>query len=109
MSERTTKAEVNAVFARFVKAIGGRVAESYNDIGGYGIDYNPTYGGYHVYRVDNAAGGQNLPFGSRRMKPGEFVDCLRFATEVVQYKDSGRMLTGAIGFRPTFVDPRTRR
>ena len=84
MSERVTQSQIRSMFALFLKAIGGRPAQAYNDVGGYLLDYNPTYGGYNVERVVGVGGGIDQPFGSGRMKPSEFWYAMRFAMDAIE-------------------------
>lgn len=71
-------------FKWFVDAIGGKMASSWNDIGGYAINHNSTYGGYQIVQISNASGGQHEPFGSMRRKGQDFVDTLHFAVRAVE-------------------------
>ena len=80
---RTTKKEVKAVFERFCDVNGYGVAENYNDVGKYELNYASCYGGYVIQKISNEAGGVSQPFGYKRRTAGEFVDCLRFAMDVV--------------------------
>lgn len=84
---RTTKHEVVAVFGRLVKAMGGKVAESYKDVGGYELDYNPTYGGYVINRISNESGAVDCQFGMGRLHAREFVSACHFAIAVLREKE----------------------
>lgn len=76
---RTTKSEVQAVFERFCKVHGYRIATSFNDVGAYELDHNSIYGGYVINQIMNDGGGVTQPFGSKRMKAEPFVDSMRMA------------------------------
>jgi hypothetical protein len=76
---RTTKSEVQAVFERFCKVHGYRIATSYNDVGAYELDHAGIYGGYVINQIANEDGGLNQPFGSKRMRAEAFVDSMRMA------------------------------
>lgn len=81
------KSDVARAFGRLVAAIGGRVATGYNDVGAYQLDYNPTYGGANVELIDNESGGVSQPFGSRRYKPQQFVDMVRFTCDAIAQRE----------------------
>ena len=84
MAERTTKSQILSSFQHYLDAIGKRPARSYDDVGGWELDFNPTYGGYVIYEVANTGGGQRHPLGSSRMKPSVFYDALWFATRSIE-------------------------
>lgn len=75
---RTTKHEIAGVFGLWVKAVGGRVAASYNDVGGYRLDHAACYGGYRIERIETESGGVSDVF-TVRLPAGEFVTALRMA------------------------------
>lgn len=81
---KTDKKAVEGMFKVFVKTIGGRVAESYNDEGAYRLDYVACYGGYNIEQIHNKAGGVDQPFGSTRRKPTEMWDTLHFAVRALE-------------------------
>jgi len=51
--DRYSRKDAEMAFDRLVKAIGGRVATSYNDVGAYRLDYAGCYGGFNVERIIN--------------------------------------------------------
>jgi len=76
---RTTKAEVNTMFKRLLKALGKEQGpimlldnrDNVNHIsGGYILDYAPIYGGY-VIEEECENGGISHPFGSPRRSARE--------------------------------------
>lgn len=75
----TSKKQVENKFKFFIEAIGGKVASSYNDVGGYRLDYASCYGGYNIEQISNDSGAVSHPFGCARKKAGEFWDTLDFA------------------------------
>lgn len=81
--ERTTRKEVEQLFAWYLEAAGKRAATSWSDVGGWLLDYNPTYGGYVIREVCNAQGGQSTPITERRAAPAVFAQMLRFATATI--------------------------
>ena len=85
---RITKAQVQGIFERFIGAIGGFAAQSYNDVGGYTLDNIPSYGGYVIEKISNSGGGVSQPFGSTRRSPREMWDTLRFAMDTIRELDS---------------------
>ena len=83
MSERITIKDAYASLARLAQATGNRLARPYNreqgyDVGGWALDYNPTYGGVVIIEYVNNGGGQSTPITSR-MGLREFVDAVNFA------------------------------
>jgi len=80
---RITHKDAERSFESLIRVIGGRVANSYNDVGAYLLDYNETYGGCVVHLVTNKAGGVRCPFGMSRMTPAEFVNAVRFTCDVL--------------------------
>ena len=84
MSDRITIKHAQASLARLAQATGNRIARPYNrehghDVGGWALDYNPTYGGVVIIEYINNGGGQNTPITSNRMGLREFVDSVNFA------------------------------
>ena len=45
MTYRATKTEIDEVFKLFCKVIGKRVAQTWNDVGAWTLDYAKQYGG----------------------------------------------------------------
>jgi hypothetical protein len=85
---RTTQKDVQRAFERLVyEVMHGRVAERYNDVGAYQLDYNGTYGGCQVQVIINKAGGVRCPFGLTRMSPAELVSAVRFICDVLRERD----------------------
>jgi len=85
-----SKKLVENKFKWFVEALGGKLAQGYNDVGGYALNYNGIYGGYNIVRIVNAGGGQSQPFGSGRRKASAFVDALELATTALEIKAGRR-------------------
>lgn len=86
---RVTRKDAEAQFQRLIKAIGGRVATSYNDVGAYTLDYVACYGGYggfRVERIENSGGAVSTPFGDSRMTPTEFWHSVYFTLRVLSAK-----------------------
>jgi len=84
---RYTRKDVATHFARFVKAIGGRVARSYNDDGAYLLDHNGVYGGYCIMRLVGTAGGQTHVCGAMRRGPTAMMETLSFAIDAIGEKE----------------------
>jgi hypothetical protein len=88
---RTTKAEVEAAFKRFVDGLthnGAPAPEGYH----YALDYAGPYGGYLIVLVQDSNGARWTPFGHQRRKAGDFVDTLRFAGDTMrQIEKSGQL------------------
>jgi hypothetical protein len=83
---RTSRKDVERVFKRLVDACGRHVAESYNDVGGWQLDFNSVYGGFVIEEIVTASGGVSHPFGDSRLKAGPFVDAMRFAERALDLK-----------------------
>lgn len=87
MTTRMTRSDADAALERLCKALGARKAESWNDVGGLQLDYNPTYGGVYVEQIYNDAGAVTNPLGSRRMTLQEFYYAVRFALDALLLKE----------------------
>jgi len=88
---RYTRKQIEAYFTRFVKTIGGKVATSYNDVGGYILDYNANYDGYQIAQIENIHGGQRLSFlGGQRFKAAQFVTIICFAIDAIDAKNKAK-------------------
>jgi hypothetical protein len=83
MNERYTRKDADRCFQRLLNATGKRRAFAYNDVGGWELDCNATYGGCTVHEISSASGGVFLPFGTSRRPPREFCDTVRFADDAV--------------------------
>lgn len=80
--ERITKSDVGRAFQRWLDLIGGREAKAYNDVGGYMLDNNGTYGGVRIVQVTTPGGGEHN-VTARRYKFREFVDMVQFASDTL--------------------------
>jgi hypothetical protein len=85
MSERTTRVQVDGIFVRFVKAIGGRVATSYEDIGAYSLEKSGNK--YRVIQF-HEHGGEGNPFGFRMRPADEMWHTLDFALMALHAKQN---------------------
>ena len=85
---RTTKEQVNLAFERMIKQMGGRIATSYNDVGAFRLDSNPTYGGYVVEQIISEGGAVTRPFGDKRMKPNQAWETFWFASRTLEVLDT---------------------
>ena len=94
MRDRYTRKDVEAQFERFVMAIGGRVARSYNDDGAYLLDHNSVYGGYNIVRLTGNAGGQTHVCGAMRRGPTAMIETLSFAIDAIE--DRKRNISASI-------------
>ena len=79
---------MEAVFALLIEHVGGHVATSYNDVGGYRLDYNSVYGGFNIERITSETGAVTIPFGSRRYGPSEMWNVLKFAIDMLREEKS---------------------
>jgi len=90
MTYHATKAEVNEVFKLFCKAIGKRMAESWNDTGAWTLDYAKEYGGYVIYQIINGSGARETPLGDQRYTTTDLVERMRFALRWLEQKDRNK-------------------
>jgi len=74
--ERTTKADIQYSFERWLGLVNGKTAQSYQDIGGYQLDNNAIYGGVRIEQIVNAHGAVHDV--TRRMKPAQFCEAVYF-------------------------------
>ena len=81
--ERLGKAYAKRQFELWLVATGGRAAKTYNDVGGYLLDYNPTYGGCQIERVMNEGGGVDT-VTYYRMSPREFGQAVHSARATLE-------------------------
>jgi hypothetical protein len=63
MTYRATSTEVNELLKLFCEAIGKRVAETWNDVGAWTLDYAKEYGGYVIQEIINDRGTKGTPLG----------------------------------------------
>ena len=87
MTYRATSTEVNEVFKFFCKAIGKRVAQTWNETGAWTLDYAKQYGGYVIYQIINDGGAKETPLGAQRYGATELVERMRFALRWLEHKD----------------------
>lgn len=74
---RRTRRDAEAALALLVKRLPKHVATSYNDIGGWALDWAP--GGAMVTEIVNGSGGVTCPLGYARRSPAEFCTAISFA------------------------------
>lgn len=84
MAERITKAHVESAFHALLRELGKEEAQSYNDVGAYRLDYAGEYGGYMIYEITGAHGGENGVYGHQRHSAREMYDMIWFAVEVLR-------------------------
>ena len=82
--DRYTRKDAEAAFERLIKAIGGRIATKYNDVGAYRLDWNGVYGGGNIELITSVQGGVRQPFGAQRRNAREFCKAVRFAIDALQ-------------------------
>ena len=87
---RTSQANVKGLFEHLVKAMGGHIATSYKDVGGWRLDYQPIYGGYNIERISNESGAVSQPFGSDRHPAGEMWSMMRFGLMILDMPKHAR-------------------
>lgn len=76
---RVKESEVRAVFERFCKVYGFKIAESWNDVGGLRLDHASVYGGWTIQKIESDGGSVSCPFGYERKSSSDFVDMMRFS------------------------------
>lgn len=92
---RTTKREVEAVFARFCEAVGVPQGgefdrESRTMSRGWALDHAPLYGGWSIVGYGQGTSethplGIGSIFGMPRMPAGEFVRAMHFAIRALEH------------------------
>ena len=90
MTHRATKTEVNEVFKLFCKAIGKRVAATWNDVGAWTLDYAKEYGGYAIQEIIDSRGARETPLGDQRYTATDLVERMRFALRWLEQKDRNK-------------------
>ena len=83
MNKYTFK-DAEQCFENLLRTLGRRRARSYNDVGGWGLDYNPTYGGVVIEEIGNEHGGITQPLNTTRLTPREFCQSVNFAIRVLR-------------------------
>ena len=87
MSQRYTRKDAEHAFERLLAMTGKRKATSWNDVGGWTLDYAPIYGGYNVEEISSPSGGVSQPFGMQRRTAREFCDTVRFLADALRAMD----------------------
>ena len=90
MAYCATRIELNEVFKLFCEVIGKRVAQTWNDVGAWTLDYAKEYGGYVIYQIINDRGAKEIPLGDQRYSGIELVERMRFALRWLEQKDRNR-------------------
>ena len=87
---KITKKDVQGVFKRFLKALGGRLAVNYKDQGAFDLEYNTEYGGWLVEEITGDMGAIDHPFLNVRLTTKEMYWALLMASRALEYKEKGR-------------------
>jgi hypothetical protein len=87
MAYRATRIELNEVFKLFCEAIGKRVAQTWNDVGAWRLDYAKEYGGYVIQEIIDDRGARDIPLGDQRYSATELVERMRFALRWLEQKN----------------------
>jgi hypothetical protein len=82
--ERYTRKHAESAFDRLVKVLGQRQAQSWNDVGGWTLDYNSAYGGFVVEEISSESAGVSHPFGPMRRSARDFCDAVRFVEDALR-------------------------
>tara|TARA_R110000824_G_scaffold146062_1_gene314741 strand:+ start:857 stop:1171 length:315 start_codon:yes stop_codon:yes gene_type:complete len=76
--KRITKSDIEPAFRAWVYLMDGRIAASYNDVGGYSLTHSTVYGGWSIEQITNGTGGvRQVHYG--RMPGRQFLDALQLA------------------------------
>jgi hypothetical protein len=110
MSDRYTRKDAEAAFARLASALGktwsdqhgklwkGNYWEAVEDgtlwsregtanrarVGAWALDHNGVYGGFVIHEMFNEGGGVSEPFGGVRRSAREFCDAVYFAENALR-------------------------
>jgi hypothetical protein len=81
---RYTRKDAEHAFDQWLKATGQhRHNPPSMDVGGWVLDYAPTYGGVQLWQIGNEHGGYSTSIGYGRMSVGQFVEAVRFALDTL--------------------------
>lgn len=82
--DRYTRKDAEKCFERLLQTLGKRRARSYNDVGGWRLDYNPVYGGVKIEEIINEGGGVREPIIGNRLTPKEFCYTVNFTIRAME-------------------------
>lgn len=89
--DRYTRKDAERAYIRLRDALGKKENvwtregnENRPVVGGWNLDWNPTYGGGVVEEICNENGGVNMPLGYQRRNAREFVAAVQFALDVLR-------------------------
>lgn len=82
---RITHQSIKVRFQYYCEVFGFRMATSWNDVGGYRLDYTPEYGGWRIEKIVNIEGGV-MDIMNERYSNKDFYNLLRFAIKSYQEK-----------------------
>lgn len=94
MSDRYTVKNAQEAFERLAEATGNRPAASWNDVGGWQLDYNSVSNDFLVIEVTDSGGGIREPFGPMRLTPREFCVMVDFAIRVLEVWRTSEQIRG---------------
>ncbi len=84
--EKYTFKDAEQCFENLLRTLGRHRARSYNDIGGWKLDYNPTYGGVVIEEIVNEGGGITHPLIPTRLTPREFCQTVNFTIHALRLR-----------------------
>lgn len=83
---RYTKRDAENSFRRLLRVLKKHEARSFDDVGGWVLDYNPIYGGVVIHEIVNKGGGVSTPFGLSRRELADFCAAIDFAIDAIGIK-----------------------
>lgn len=82
-----TKKDLMAVYARFLRDIGGTDG---SEPGTYSLNHNSAYGGYQII-LNGERGTESEPFGAGRRSLSGMCDVLYFACQAIEHINGVRV------------------
>ena len=83
MGNRIKQSEVDAAFKIWAGAVGSKVADSYNEVGAYQMDF--AYGGQRIEQIVSDGGG--VRDVSPRLSKREMLDWIRAGLDTLSEKE----------------------
>lgn len=84
---KTTRKIVNNQFIRLCNALGKPIAENYNDVGAWRLDY--ANGLYSIEEIISSTGAVTHPFSNAFLKGSEMYEYINFALRAIQLDRKG--------------------
>ena len=73
---KITRQDVEGMFKRLCRNMNKKIAESYNDVGAWNLEYIACYGGFKVEEIACKSGSICHPLSDRRLTTREMYEAL---------------------------------